>query len=128
MLTYLFEAHLKDGTIIKQTQDDISTTGTGSAFTDVRLRMNEVTVFGIYADTQDTWAVDLRDGTFYHNNHAFTLPCPEVTETNNRRLIYYRQHQHVIEQGQEHSHTVQFVIGWQATVEGKNHQRTIAVW
>ena len=127
MFTYLFEAHLNDGSIIQQTHDDVSLfDSTKSAFYDVRTRMDKVVVFGLFNDTE-TWHVDLIDGSFYHNDKRFLLPCPEVTPETTLRLIYYRQHEHSITNGLPDSHTIQFIIGWQTTLDGKNYQRTIAV-
>ena len=127
-MKFLFESHMNDGSVINQSHDDVSFDGTGSAFTDVRKRMDQVELFGIYnEDLSEVWTVNLVDGSFSHNDSVFTLPCTEVTSDTPLRLIYYRRNTVVIASGQEQSHDVEFVIGWQATVNGVNHQRTIAV-
>ena len=130
-LTYLFECHFSDGTFLQQTKEDVSKTDpTKSAFFDVVNSKQEVTVFGLYNDT-NTLIVDLRDGHFEVNGVPFNFHAEHYPEQPTEfRLIYFHRHRHTVTMGQpttELDHTVEYHCGWQTTVNGKNYQQTIAV-
>jgi hypothetical protein len=130
-LSYLFECHFNDGTILQQTQEDVSSTEpTRSAFFDVIQRLNDVQLFGVYNDVH-TAVVDLRDGHFEIDGVVFTISGDELPEGDHElRLIYFRRHRHTLAMGEipdELKHETEYHIGWQTTVEGKNYQRTIAL-
>ena len=83
MMKYLFECHFNDGTVLQQTEADVSTIDPSrSAFYDVMQRNDDIVVFGIFND-QHTYAVDLRDGSFVVNNAKFTIPTLVDTEVTN---------------------------------------------
>jgi hypothetical protein len=134
-LAYLFECHFKDGTVLQQTQEDISTIDpTRSAFYDVLQRKNDIEVFGIFND-HHTYAVDLRDGHFEIDGAAFNISPNDsfsYKEHHDYRVIYFRRHQHTVVTGADSSddlfHTITFHIGWQTTLsDGSNVQQTISV-
>ena len=127
-LAYLFECHFTDGTVYQQTPEDVSVTGVGSAFTDVMQRIDEVEVFGIVND-EHTYAVDLVDGHFEIDGVPFNVHAEQLPPDCKYRLIYFRRHRHTITMGYSdmEEHTVEYHIGWQTTVDGKNYQRTISV-
>jgi hypothetical protein len=123
-LSYLFTCQFKDGTTIKQTSEDISKTDpTRSAFYDVVQRLPDVSKFSL-ANGQHTCAVDLTDGHFEIDGFPFRTHEDLLGEY---RLIYFRRHQHKRALGGPDAHSVQFFIGWQTTVDGKNIQSTIMV-
>lgn len=128
-LQYLFEAHLKDGTVIHQNDRDCSELDpTKSCFYDVTLRLEDVRVFGLY-NNEHTYTVSLEDGHFEIDGVPFsaqptTRPC--INEGGKFTLVYFRDHQqdmHVAavvgEDGQvtqsyrtgDHRH--QYRMGWE---------------
>jgi len=143
-LQYLFEAHLKDGTVIRQDDRDCSTLDpTKSAYYDVAQRMDEVRVFGLYND-EHTYSVSLEDGHFEIDGVPFsaqpvTMPC--INEGGKFTLVYFRDHQQdlvvsaiVGEDGQvtqsakpgEHRH--QYRLGWvYDDPNGKTYSQTIVI-
>jgi len=144
-LRYLFEAHLKDGTVIRQTPEDVSTAEplTRSAFYDVAQRIDEVRVFGLYND-KHTYIVSLEDGHFEIDGVPFsaqpvTSPC--IAEGGKFKLLYFRDHQQEIhvsakveEDGSvtetrtagEHYH--QYRMGWEYTdPRGRVYHQTIVI-
>ena len=148
-LAYLFECHFNDGTIIQQTEEDVSKIDPNrSSFYDVIQRKDDVEVFGIFND-QHTYAVDLRDGHFEIDGAPFSIQkdvSVEPTEENptpvlepfvkipdqKLELVYFRRHVHVTVMGQENvpediSHSIEFFMGWKTTVNGKEVQQTISV-
>src|SRR4051812_41703280 len=114
-LAYLFECHFTDGSIIFQTQEDVSTVDpTRSAFYDVVQKLDAVEVFGLVND-QNTYAVDLRDGHFELNGvpfevHSGTQLPPDCVF----RLIYFRRCRHTVTMGysEMQDHSVEFHFGW----------------
>lgn len=155
-LKYLFECHFKDGTMLQQTEADVSTIDPErSAFYDVMQRADDVMVFGIYNETS-TYAVDLRDGAFEVNGCRFFIPTtvPQavlITATDSDpkaelqnllfepapdqkyELVYFRRHHHVSIMGQsitptDISHTVQYHLGWKTKdINGQEVQQTIII-
>ncbi len=93
-LSYLFECHLNDGTLIQQTEEDVSTIDpTRSAYYDVVQRKADVEAFGIFND-QHTYAVDLRDGHFEIDGVPFFIMSgdPGLAEDQKLELVYFRRH------------------------------------
>jgi hypothetical protein len=128
-LAYLFECHFADGTVLQQTPEDLSKTEPNkSAFYDVLQRNDEVIVFGIVNDDH-TYAVDLRDGHFEIDGvPLYVHGQDELPPDTKYRVVYFRRVSHMITQGYEIAESaVKYHIGWQATVDGKNYQKTIAV-
>lgn len=129
-LKYLFEAHLRDGSVIRQNPEDVSSTDPErSAFYDVQQRIHEVAYFGLFNEGA-TYLVDLADGHFEINGTPFVLrdPMMPVQENTAYRLIYFRRHKVDFNIGlEEVGHDIQFFLGWQATIDGKNYQRTIVI-
>ncbi len=133
-LAYLFECHFSDGTILQQTEEDLSAVDpTRSAFYDVAQRLDDVEVFGLFNDDH-TIVVDLRDGHFEIDGLPFkVVGQDELPEGDHKfRLIYFRRHRHTVAMGEglpeELAHTIEFHVGWQTTIDGKNYQQTIAVF
>jgi len=130
MLDYLFEAHLTDGTLIQQTQEDVSSVRADkSAFYDVAQRLEEVAFFGLLNE-KHTFVVDLRDGHFEVDGVVFDLhpePSLEIPAGTPYRLIYFRHHKRHFSGVVEIAHEVTYHLGWQITVAGKNYQQTLAV-
>jgi hypothetical protein len=149
MMKYLFECHFNDGTVLQQTEEDVSTVDqTRSAFYDVMQRNDDIVVFGMF-NYQNTYAVDLRDGSFLINNAKFTIPLLVETEVTNAedgtvteqkepfvaapdqkfQLIYFRRHRHLTVVGailpEELTHEVEFHIGWSTQVNGEELRQTI---
>lgn len=155
MMKYLFECHFNDGTVLQQTEADVSTVdSTRSAFYDVMQRSADIIVFGIYND-QNTYAVDLRDGSFLVNGAKFSVPAKVVVATlvtatdcdpkaelqsldfeaqpdQKYELVYFRRHSHVTVMGasdvpEELSHRVEYHLGWSTLVDGTEVRQTICV-
>lgn len=131
-LKYLFVAEHSDGTIVDQTNEDISLTKEhGSAFSDVKIDL--VTRFHLASKT-DHVLVDLTDGHFEVNGFSFQLHEQTFVPVNPLRLVYFRETRvetDVNNKG-EHINRRHFVsryfLGWQTNdAKGKNVQHTIAV-
>jgi hypothetical protein len=134
VLTYLFEAHLNDGSIIQQTSADVSAVEPKqSAFYDVLQRMDDVISFGLFhVEESATYLVDLIDGHFEVNGAPFEARDPKVTlpEDAKFRLIYFRRNkvEYIIGgDGEPASHHITYFLGWQTTVDGENYQQTLAI-
>lgn len=127
-LKYLFEAHFSDGTVIRQSPEDVSTTSPGkSAFYDVQQRLGDVVNF-VLTDGTNRFLVDLRDGHFESNAIRFFPLDPEtrIPDGTTFRLIYFRRHKVDFNIGYEEiGHAVKYYFGWQATIDGRNHKQTI---
>ena len=156
-LSYLFECHFKDGTVIQQNEADVSSVDPGrSAFYDVMQRKDDIVVFGLFTNTsqENAYAVDLRDGSFVVNGAKFSIPkeiCTPVlttatdcepeasiqsipfepTEDQKYELLFFRRHRHVVVMGQDMaddlSHQIEYHLGWTTKVDGKEIQQTISI-
>lgn len=130
MLKYLFEAEFQDGSRIMQDHKDTSSQDPKrSQFYDVLEKDKEtaITKFAINGDGKYL-LVDLADGMFYLND--IPLKCHEnlPDPTAPKRLIFYRQHTHQTNwEGVELSHEVEYCIGWQTTIKGKNYKETLTL-
>jgi hypothetical protein len=132
-LAYLFECHFSDGTMLQQTPEDTSKIAPPeekkSAFYDVMQRIDDVIVFGLVNDDH-TYVVDLRDGHFDINGRSFTIHDKEDLPPDTKyRLVYFRRRTEAVTLGyvEAQESSVKYHLGWQATVDGKNHQKTIAI-
>jgi hypothetical protein len=124
-LKYLFTCHFSDGTTIRQSAEDVSQLDpTKSAFYDVSHRLKDVVKF-VLSDGQHTCAVDLTDGHFEID--GFSFYAHEELSDAEYRLIYFRRHQHNRAMGRVDAHSVEYFIGWQTTIDGKNCQETISL-
>lgn len=135
-LKYLFTCLMKDGTVVDQTQEDVSFTNPEkSAFYDVNRRLEEVRMFVLVSqeDPTLTYGVNLETGEFLVNGHAFTAQdssLPELALAPVYRLIYFRRVKLHFNAGtlEQTGKSIVYYIGWQTTDEdGKNRQQTIAV-
>lgn len=145
---WLFTAELSDGTTIEQDQDDkckTRTDGTGSTFTDVLAREEDLVAFHLYhVDGKEAASVDLRTGAFIINGTPFHAHTQFFEPSSNKlRLIYHRETRvdndtlsTVQEDGSvgrqdglnPRHYVNRYFIGWQTTTKaGKNVQQTIAV-
>lgn len=136
-LRYLFVAQMSDGTIIRQTPEDVSTAEplTRSAFYDVENNAADVVFFGLY-NNDNTYLVDLRDGHFEINGVPFsaqpvTKPC--INEGGEFKLVYYRDHQQELVMSangepKAGNHYHQYRLGWTYTdPNGKLYEQTIVI-
>jgi hypothetical protein len=153
-LSYLFECHFKDGTVIQQNEADVSSVDPGrSAFYDVMQRKDDIVVFGLYTNVTEggnTYAVDLRDGSFIINGAKFLIPKDiytpvlttateasiqnipfEAAEDQKYELLFFRRHKHMVVMGQDTaddlSHQIEYHLGWTTKVDGKEIQQTISI-
>ena len=133
-LAYLFTCRFQDGTVLRQTQDDVSQVDSArSAFYDVVQRLAEVETFTL--TKQDgrphTFSVNLLDGHFEIDCVPFCAQAEELpSEPTSFRLIYFHRHQHKVIQGQSmtgEASSVVYHIGWQTTIDGKNFRTMISV-
>ena len=63
--------------------------------------------------------IDLTNGRFYING-MWLDPLPDIKGTN-YRLVFYKRMEGVMGRGQ--AHIAKYLVGWQTTVKGTNHQR-----
>lgn len=122
-MKYLFEAHLKDKTIISQTGEDLSKVDPSrSAYFDVVQRLSEVELFGLYNAT-DTYVVDLRTGEFEYNDKPYLVHALNPTNNSNnmtRELVYFRRVKVTKTPGiVEDAVSTEFHVGWNGFVDGK---------
>ena len=130
-LKYVFRATFKDGSTVHQTSADQSAHVEGkNAFYDVLQRIPDVQVFSIVGE-EIIASVDLRTGLFTLNGFTFQATDPSIPnlkEATEFRLIYFKRHRHHFSQdGSEAAHEIEYHIGWQTTIGGKNYQQTIAL-
>lgn len=132
-LKYLFECHFSDNTFIRQSPDNKPKFAKeGTSFTDVVLRMDDVTVFGLFdAETNEQVAlVDLRNATFQIGNRVFLAGEPNLILPPDAKLklIYFRttrlHHQGHVITGVEPEI---YYIGFQVNIDGKAYKQTIAI-
>lgn len=130
MFKYLFEAQFKDGSILVQTQDDVSTTSSDrNAFYDVLQRANELEKFALGAiDNTAYYLVDLKDGHFEINGASVRLH-EDNEPLSNFRLIFFKRHRHNFNLDMvEESHQITYRLGWQANLPGgRNVQRVLEI-
>lgn len=131
-MKYLFKALLKDGTVISQTQEDVSaTTKDRNAFYDVLQKIDEVRAFALY-DTEspdnDEYLVDLADGHFEINQKPFFMHNENV---HNLRLIFFKRNLHALNLMDSTSRLVSigYNFGFQGTDDaGNNVQRIMTLF
>jgi hypothetical protein len=132
-LKYLFNAEFQDGSVINQTQEDVSSLDPKrSQFYDVLEKDKEVPIkrFELFGDGTSL-IVDLEDGHFDLNGVSFDCHETLPEDKPERRLIFYRKHTHnfnlVEDEPKEKEHIVEYCIGWQATIKGKNYKETVTI-
>lgn len=115
MLKYLFTVEYTDGSVFKQTKDDLSLLDPKrSAFYDVLHSKKDIHKFSI-GRLFDKWTVDLKTGIFTHNGYKLQL---EENPTGRRTLEFFRQHQHdMSREGQETDHRITYFIGYKVGKE-----------
>lgn len=145
---WLFTAEFEDGSTIEQDLDDTChtrTDGTGSTFTDVLAREDELVAFHLYhVNGKEAASVDLRTGAFVLNGTPIHAHEQYFEPTQHKlRLVYFRETRVdndtrgtvqedgsiAREDGLNPRHYVnRYFIGWQTTTKNdKNVQQTIAV-
>lgn len=136
---YLFVATFSDGSQIYQNEEDVSLDNPGkNCFFDVLERINagDVPVCFVLLG-EHCFGVDLRDGHFEVDVVPFFQHRPEQPGENYKdfRLIYFRTPRIDIEMNTEtgeqtpvKGYVLSYTIGWQATHNGKNVQRTFTVY
>ena len=125
MLKYLFTAVHKDGIIVKQTQDDVSSTMTGSAFSDVHIK--EVSSFTLVGDGNE-YTIDLLTGVFSHNGNVI---ASEESEVIDKELIYFRRNFYSLSTAAgSNNHMIEYHFGWQGKdpITGQVVTKTIAIF
>lgn len=142
-LRWLFAAHFKDGSELVQTQEDKSTTKeSGSAFTDVLARAEELVAFSLFNGETEV-LVDLITGNFvvngvpvsihnqYFNPEKYKLELVYFRETRVERVSQstIQEDSTVTEEqiGDVRHYVNRYFIGWKTRVNGKDKQVTLAV-
>lgn len=133
-LKFLFEAVYKDGTIYTQGAEDSSLFVEGkNAFFDIYYQpfkpLEDLVEFRVTGtETNNTFSVNVQDGSFAVNGLRFEVGEPLPDPKAKRRLIFFKRHFHHFNVGMEQKgHEIQYHIGWQTTIKGKNYQQTINV-
>ncbi len=127
MLEYIFIAELFNGTIYKQTPEDISLKTVGrSAYYDIK--DEKIKRFSLVGKGH-IFTIDLENGNLeVDGNKFYTKRPPERSEL---RLIYYRQVQQHMRSGPSEdsllSSSVKYFMGWQTTVGDKNYKFEIGL-
>jgi len=125
---YLFEALLKDESVIKQNQEDKSATTKGkNCFYDVMQNMDNLVAFGMFNQEKDeSYAVDLTTGRFVVNGASFFVHDEPLS---NIRLIYFKRNfitLNLLENQEVRDATYHF--GFQANLpNGSNFQRVMVL-
>lgn len=133
-LRWLFVAEFADGTILKQTQEDKSTTSeNGSAFTDVMNSGKELVGFSLVQGQQHA-TVDLKTGAFVINRTPFIAHAQDFDPSMHKlELVYFRESLVDIMQGVGGSDVTRhyvnrYFIGWKCIDKfNKAHKAIIAV-
>lgn len=146
-LKYLFTAIFEDGTVIKQTQDDVSVIDPKkrSAFYDVLEyeKKSKLVQFEIdnahlaYYDTFEDVRIDLKTGLFLVNNLQIDITDQLFYPTEPLKLIYFRETRietDVIKESgkadeikSQRFYINRYFVGWETMYNGKKYQRTIAL-
>jgi len=144
-LKYLFAVGFTDGTTYFQNPDDTPQIAeSGSAFADVKLKMDEIAWFSLYQpnptgtfnenwETQTVLSVNLLLGIFQFGNagHIFTTedPTRRLAQDAKFKLIFFRRHTHRLNvNNEELSHTIEYVLGYQTTDSTETgYQQVIAI-
>jgi hypothetical protein len=81
----------------------------------------------IVSTSTQQYSVNLRRGTFFINDMALSFQSFE--NLSGYRLIYFRRVQkHMGSGGDEtEEETIQEFVGWQITIDNKNHKRYLAI-
>lgn len=127
-LKYLFTAKYSDGTEYKQNADDRSVLEPDKRSCFYDIDQTKLVEFILEGEGQQH-SVNLKTGAFTVNGTTFK--CHVEPEFRDFRLIFWRNHTHHFNVGEdtqeETAHQVKYIIGWQCTVNGENHQRIIQV-
>jgi len=134
----LFTAAFRDGSTIIQTEEDKCLTrndGTGSAFTDVLARKDELVAFALnHVNGKETVAVDLISGNFVVNGTPITSHNQYFDpEKYPLELIYFRETRAEETRNKDNvtvatRHFVnRYFIGWKTLVNGQKKEVTLAV-
>lgn len=139
-LKYLFIAEFIDGSAIEQTLEDKSSIDPEkrSQFYDVLQSGKRIHRFSLVGEGNKL-TVDLLTGFFEVNGLRVMLEGDKLPTLPDRfDLIFYRQHTHdtaatfslktknLISQ-EETDHYIEYFIGWQCNIAGKNYQQKLAV-
>ena len=129
MLKYLFDVQFDDGSSYTQNREDVSVIEPEkrSCFFDVQRQIEsgkKVEWFTL-SDGDTFYAVNLKDGRFNVNGKEFFMH--EERDLEDFRIIFFRQHTHNFNAGQELSHEIVYRMGWQITKDGKNIQRVMEI-
>ena len=111
-----WKANLTDSTEIVQIKND----GTETNFKEVLDAESDDVLesFFLTNETEENIGVNLRNGNFYLNG-TWLNPAPEL-EGENYRIVFYRRMQGTMH---EQPHVLKYLVGWQTTIDGTNHQR-----
>jgi len=139
-LKYLFVAEFIDGSVIEQTPEDRSKLDPEkrSEFYDVLQSGKELRSFSLVGNGQKV-TVDLITGLFEVNGLPILLESDKLpTLPEKFTLIFYRQHTHDYNatydtktgeqiKREEAGHFIEYFIGWQCNIKGKNYQQKLAI-
>ena len=115
-----WRAIYKDGTELRQYNGD----GTENLFGDINQAELKLFVIFHYITAQ-YWEVNLIDGSFRINGEQFYWDGFDGADF---RLVYFRRNRRQMGSfGATISSSVVQHLGWQTTIDGKNHQRVMAI-
>lgn len=111
-MKYKFVVEYQDGSIFKQTKEDISEIDPKrNCYYDVLHSKKKIKRFSLKR-LFNNWTVDLTTGIFYHN--GIKIQVEENPMVADRELIYFMQHQRDFKLGsrEETGHRVTYFLGW----------------
>lgn len=130
---YKFTAIYSDDSTYTQSPDDKSLFNgpDKSSFSDVLDRIDEVVKFVLINNTgTEEISVDLKTGLFtIRGCFPFKAcdPSLELPSEEKLRLVYFRRNRRHFNGDVQVDHEIEYHIGWQVTVGGKNYVQTIAI-
>ena len=127
---YLFRADYKDGESYEQGSEDKSLQKEDkNAFFDIFYQpikpLTDLLRFNLIGEGH-IYTVDLTDGHFEIDGIPFHLNDEDSLK--DFRLVFFKRHfHHTTVGGKGMGHDIHYFIGWQTTVNGKNHKQMIQI-
>ena len=121
-LHYIWKADFKDGSSIKQFEDNKE-----HLFQEVKDRFSDLVLFTFYHIDKPFWvSVDLQKGLLFVNQNEY-IAEDFIKEKSNIRLIVFRRHQdtRVVNTLEEVDHKIYYFIGYQYQDTHGNNRKVV---
>lgn len=132
-LKYLFSCTFLDGSFYQQHPQDLpQICKTGSSFSDIKFRLEQVSYFSLIDNSgYEAASVDLITGLFKKKGESFKAHDPSIIFPldSKLKLIYYRTVTKNMNMFMMTGETKPMIynIGWQTNINGKNYQQVISI-